>query len=422
MRAAGVATDGSSVLAFIREHTLSEEELERLAVTVRQLGSPEFEAREKASRSLITAGRAALPHLRPALMDPDLEIARRSRSCMEEIQRSPTPVLMTAAAQLVKDRRPLGSASVLLAYLPCIDEEPVEDTWFDVLGVVGVVDDRPDPALLAALSDKRSIRRAAAAHVLGRTSAPELRRRVTPLLADPDPRVRFEAAAGLLRFGEQKAVPVLTMLLSDAPLSIACQSEYLLCLLADGQGPAATLNEGDGASRRACRTAWEAWWQKHGDRADVNRLAREPPPRGLTVVCEYDGAEDGGRVWEWGPAGELRWQVPRLEGPNDVQVLPGGRVLIAERNAQRVTERDHQGKVLWRHSASGNPIACQRLPNGNTLIATFRELYEVTIDQKPRFQPQRPPGVPPRSQAAQRPRPLRHAQRPTRGAGCILEA
>ena len=383
LRAAGIETDGRSVLAFIRAQTLSETDLERLALAVRSLGADEFAEREKAGRILLAAGRSSLPYLRPALRDPDLEIARRARLCVEEIRSSPTPIRMIAAAQLVKDRRPPEAAVVLLAYLPCIDEEALEESWFDALRIVGLRDGRPEPILLAALSDKRSIRRALAAHVLGRSSSDEVRRRVVPLLTDSDPRVRFEAAASLVRFGEKTAVPVLTALLTDAPLSIAFQSESLLFSMADGQDrPTTALSNGEIVSRRQCRAGWETWWRKHADRVDLSRLQREEPLRGLTLVCEYDGAAGGGRVWEWGQARKLRWEIPGLEGPNDVQVLPGGRVLIAERNANRVTERDHQGKILWQHRASGNPIACQRLPNGNTLVATFNELYEVTIEQK----------------------------------------
>jgi hypothetical protein len=384
LRAAGVATDGPGVLNFIRAHTLSEDDLDRLRVRVRALGSSEFFERESASRVLVAAGRPALSFLRPALNDPDLEIARRARRCVEEIQLSPTPHLMTAAAQVVKGRRPPGAAAVLVAYLPCVDEESVEESWFEALRAVGFDGDRPDPALLAALTDRQPIRRAAAGALLGQSASAAVRLRTVPLLADADTRVRYETASSLLRFGEKRAVPVLAGLLTDAPLPTASQAEYLLCTIAEGQGPPVGLSRGDPASRRQCRIAWENWWREHAPHVDLARLKREEPLRGLTLVCEYDGPE-GGRVWEFGQDGNPRWEIRHLEGPNDVQALSGGRVLVAERNATRVTERDHSGKILWEHRTTGNPIACQRLSNGNTLVATFNELYEVTADQKKVF-------------------------------------
>ena len=60
-----------------------------------------------------------------------------------------------------------------------------------------------------------------------------------------------------------------------------------------------------------------------------------------------------------------------------------GRVLVAEHNIPRVCEYDLQGHERWQHRLQhGNPIACQRLPNGNTFIATYNNVLEVTRDNK----------------------------------------
>jgi outer membrane protein assembly factor BamB len=49
--------------------------------------------------------------------------------------------------------------------------------------------------------------------------------------------------------------------------------------------------------------------------------------------------------------------------------LPGNRVLIAEYGADRVTERDFEGNILWERRIA-NPVNVQRLPNGNTFVVT----------------------------------------------------
>jgi hypothetical protein len=383
LRKAGAATDGAGILAFIRARTLDEEQRKKLANKVRALGSAEYTEREKASRELVALGRPALPYLRPAVNDPDLETSRRARRCIEQIQRSPNPSLLTLAALLVKARRPPGAVPVLLDYLQSIEDESLEETWLDALRAVGWREGRADPALLAALADKRSLFRAAAAHVLARGTDAGTREQVAARLVDADARVRFEAAAGLARFGDKKAVAVLLALLDDGPFTLACRSEYLLRLLAEGQAPEASLDKDEPAVRRLCRNAWETWWEKHSEHVDLARLKREEPPHGLTVLCE-DG-DEGSRVWEWGEGGQPCWEILHLEGAHDVQVLPGGRVLIAEHHANRITERDHEGKILWEHRTAVNPIACQRQANGNTLIATYKELYEVTCDHKEVF-------------------------------------
>jgi hypothetical protein len=392
LKEAGVATDGPGLLAYLRRHTLSPADRERLAAAVRQLGDHAFPVRERASATLAAAGRPALPFLKPALRDPDLEVARRAARCLEAIQQSPALTRLAAAVRLLAERRPGGAAEALLAYLPCAGDDSLEEAVFASLQVVGLRGGRPEPALLGALGDEHALRRAAAARVVGRAADPGPRRAVRRLLKDADVRVRYEAATSLVESGEKAAVPALVALLAEAPLPLALQAEDLLYRAAGDAPPVVSLGAGDDESRRRCREGWEVWWQARGARVDLARLGREEPYRGLTLVCEYDGAAGAGRVVELGRDGKTRWQVAGLRGPNDAQLLPGGRVLVAERNANEVTERDRQGQVLWRHPCPGNPIACQRLPGGNTLVCTMSQLYEVTPAGKKLFTYAQPAG------------------------------
>jgi hypothetical protein len=379
LKGAGVATDGPGLLAFFKTRTVSPEDQDRLARAVRLLGDEAFEVREKASKDLTAAGRPAVAFLKAALDDPDLEIARRAERCLEAIQLHSTTGLVTAAARLLAERKPAGAVGVLLAYLPFAEDEVVEDALFSALLQAGLRDGKVDPALSPAVADRYPLRRAAAAHVLGRAPRGEDRQTVLRLLHDGDARVRFEAAAALVRSGERGSLPVLVALLQDAPLGVAWQSEELLARLAGERMPAVSLGAGHDIDRPAVRDAWDTWWRRYGDNVDLTQLKNEPPLLGLTLVCEYDGS-GGGRIIELGKDGKVRWQIAGLQGANDVQALPGGRVLVAERNAGQVTERDRKGNILWKQPAPGSPISCQRLASGNTLIATFSELFEVTPD------------------------------------------
>jgi outer membrane protein assembly factor BamB len=105
---------------------------------------------------------------------------------------------------------------------------------------------------------------------------------------------------------------------------------------------------------------------------------------GLTVICEFDSTRNGsGQAWEFGRDFKPRWKIEGLQGPMDAHVLPGNKVLIAEYYGNRVTERDLKGAVVWEHKVAVTfPIACQRLPNGNTFIATYNNLIEVTREHK----------------------------------------
>src|SRR5262245_16986258 len=86
LQLAQVATDGPGLLAYFREHTLTDERRARLTALVRQLGSDSFLLREKASQELEAAGRLALPFLRPAVGDRDLEVARRAERCLRAVE------------------------------------------------------------------------------------------------------------------------------------------------------------------------------------------------------------------------------------------------------------------------------------------------------------------------------------------------
>jgi hypothetical protein len=385
----GVGADGPGLLAFFRSRSLTDRDREELAGRVRDLGSDNFRTREAASARLVRFGPPALPFLRNALASPDQEVARRAGFCIEEIERGPGPALPAAAVRLLASRPPAGAVEALLDFLPFNDDEGVEEEALNTLSRIGVHADRIEPALPAALADARPARRAAAAYVVGQAGDTDQRAAVRKLLGDADPRVRLRAAQGLVSARDRSAVPVLIGLLADAPLPVGWQAEELLCRIAGDKAPVAAVGAGDADSRRKSRDAWLVWWRDQGLRTDLSGLEDRERLIGLTVVAELDTNS----VWECGLDGTVRWKLTNLQGPMDVQVLPGGRVLVAENQGQRVTERDLQGHVLWEKRLTGqNPIACQRLPNGNTFIATYQGMMEVTRDGREVFSSQRAPG------------------------------
>jgi outer membrane protein assembly factor BamB len=92
------------------------------------------------------------------------------------------------------------------------------------------------------------------------------------------------------------------------------------------------------------------------------------------VLCDCGN----NRVFEVGRDGKERWGIDNVQFPVDAWVLPSNRVLIAEFNGRRVSERDFKGKVLWsKDGLLGSPINVQRLRNGNTFIATQVQILEV---------------------------------------------
>src|SRR5205807_127518 len=87
---------------------------------------------------LIAAGEAALPFLKPALREADIEVVRRARECIAEIEQVPDASRHVAAARLLAVRRPEGAAEILLAFLPCADWEKIGEQLLDPLLAVGL--------------------------------------------------------------------------------------------------------------------------------------------------------------------------------------------------------------------------------------------------------------------------------------------
>jgi hypothetical protein len=79
-----------------------------------------------------------------------------------------------------------------------------------------------------------------------------------------------------------------------------------------------------------------------------------------------------------GRDGKPRWSFDGCGYPVDAMMLNNNRVLVAEYSARRVTERDLKGTVVWsKDNLPSQVVNAQRLPNGNTFIATDQQVMEV---------------------------------------------
>jgi HEAT repeat protein len=373
LQAAGLKTDGKSLLEFFHRRTLPDEERAKYRAYVKQLGSDIFRQREQAMNELVARGPVVVELLREALKEPDLEVARRAERCIQRIQDKDVAYeVPAAAARLLARQTPDGSVETMLTYLPFADNELVADEARGLLAQLAVKDGKPHPALMAALADKLATRRAAAGEALAKGGGAEQRAQAKELLADADVMVRLRVGLALVYAKEREAVPALIDLLPQVPLQHAWLAEDVLYRIAEGQEPPKISLGNDAAARTKCRDAWHAWWKEHAAKVDLAKLQESQRLLGHTVVVLLDL----GRIMELAAAdNQVRWQVNDLRFPLDVQPLSGDRLLVAEYHGNRVTERDSTGKVLWEKAITG-PLVAQRLPNGNTFIATDSELIE----------------------------------------------
>lgn len=172
LKAAGVATDDASLLAYLGARTLPEARRSRIQTLVRKLGDPSFETREAAQAELTAEGPPALPLVARAANDPDPEVARRARECLDKIGKSPDMAVPAAVARLLAQRRAAGAAEGLLAYLPSAPDESVAHEVRSALAALAAAGGPSREALEKARADANPERRAAAEKALAADTKP----------------------------------------------------------------------------------------------------------------------------------------------------------------------------------------------------------------------------------------------------------
>ena len=168
LKEAKLATDGPALVKYLREQIPDTGRQARLKALVKQLGDDSFKEREKATEELLKIGKPAVALLRDAINDPDLEIRRRAKDCLSQLEKTGDRVArVVPAIQLLAIRHPPGAVEVLLDLLPSADAETAR-LIKGALVALAERDGKPDPALMCALEDKDQNRRAAAEAVLGK--------------------------------------------------------------------------------------------------------------------------------------------------------------------------------------------------------------------------------------------------------------
>jgi hypothetical protein len=373
LRTAGIATDDRSLLDFFRRQTADAATLRQARQLIEQLGSDSFAIREHASNALTAFGPLVLPLLQQTIgQAEDLEVRRRARDAVRQLQNRWPPALAAAAARLLGLRKPPGTAETLLAFLPGPCDESAGDEIQNTLLAVARSRSEVHPIFVRALSSPEPTRRISAAVTLCRLDTSEYWQAVRKLLHDPEASVRLQTACELASAGDRQAVAVLIDLLAQLPVEQAEQAEELLYRLAGPQAPLMPLGH-DAIAQQTCRDAWRLWWRDEGEHVEMAVLKDRERQLGYTLlVLLHDN-----RVVEWDRDGKQRWQINGLASPLDAEVLPGRRVLIAEHDSKRVTERNFQGEILWEKKLTEPPIHAKRLPDGRTFIATRKQLLEV---------------------------------------------
>jgi HEAT repeat protein len=381
--------DGEGLLKLVRELTPSDADRERITGLIQKLKDDSFDERAKATEALSDSGPEAIPLLRRAVNVTDPEASTRAKKALAAVEKKHSRKSGAAAgdaARLLALRKPVGAVEVLLAFVPNAEEEAVDDVRAS-LTILATRDGKADPALVAALADKSPERRIAAGVALARGGPKDQQPAVRKLLQDDAPGVRLPVAEALIHTGDKDTVLVAIDLLVKLPADQAWQAENLLNAIAEDKSPP-SMTATDDASRGKARDAWAEWWRLNKDKVDLAKLDQPGHMLGLTLVTTMSRGRNGS-VMELGRDGKPRWQIDGLIYPMDARMVGTDRVLIAEFSGGQVTERNTKGEVLWTKKIP-YPLACQRLPNGNSFIVARNQLVQVDRTGKEVFTHSRP--------------------------------
>ena len=177
-------------------------------------------------------------------------------------------------------------------------------------------------------------------------------------------------------------MPVLIDLLPVVSEEQIGRVEDALHQLAGDKSPETPLGS-DAADKKKCRDAWAAWWKTNGEGVDLARLAAAW--YGYTLLCD----SSRNRVFEIDRDGKERWAIHGVPFPVDAWVVGGNRVLIAEYNGGKVSERDFKGNILWserqvcrsRSTCSGCPTATPSSPPMNQIVEVDHRRKRFTDQQ-----------------------------------------
>lgn len=377
------ATDGAKLVEYLRQRTLTAADEGKIKEIIRRFGADAYEDREKASAEIELFGPAAVSPLRAAEKDADPEVAARAGRALRRMEKVPHAAVAAAAARVVVKLKPPGAAAALLGYLPSADTDAVADEIRAALVGLAVRDGKPEPALVDALADPSPVRRSAAyvALVEGGPAADRIRIKesypkvVEAVREEADVEAKFRGLWSLLLTTREKEfVPAMIEMVPDLPRGRIWQLEELLLQLA-GTAP---KDGGFGKTSEAlaqARDAWLGWWKEKAAAIDLAKVEFHPRIQGYTDLIQMNTGFALWHVVRLGPDMKEKWRIGGLSSPSDVRVLPDGRLLVAEQNNQRVTERDPTGKVLTERRMN-QPLVVEPLPDGRMLVVCRGQVVE----------------------------------------------
>ncbi len=388
------ATEAGPLIDYLKQRTLTEEDQHKIGEVIARFGADDFEERVKATADVERFGPAAIGPLKTAEKNTDAEVAYRARQALKRMEKVPHSRVAVATARALAKLKPDGAAAALLGFLPLADSDEVAEEIQVALVALAVRGGKAEPALVKALDDKSVLCRSAAyvALIEGGPAAERIRiKDAFPLVKaalakEPDVDAKFRGTwALLLTSREKEFVPALIDMIPKLPRGRIWQlEEFLLQAAGDGK-PNARFGKSEESLTKA-KDAWAGWWKEKANGFDLVAFAFTPRITGYTDIIEQDVNFGRFQLVTLGPDQKEKVKigaegVNQLTYPTDVKKLPNGNYIIAEQNANRLTERDSTGRIV-KSTSVNYPLNIDLVSDGGMVVVSRNQVVQYDKNMK----------------------------------------
>jgi len=415
LKAAGIEPSRAGIEKVLNPLRLTPERAAQIKKLLADLGSDDFETREKATAALMDTPYLPRAWLQQAA-DKDVEIKLRIEKLLDDPAQVKAEEKVLLALEAVSAVKIKGLAPLVFELLP---------TWKDYTMVqaataaIAASATREDGTLLRDALDRKNPQEFRMAGLRGLAAAlgKDAHGDLEELLQDADPPIAIAASIALLNQENRKPLTVLLRLLEAEQPEVRQTAANILAEVSGKKIEFISYDEPD--KRAKAVTAWRDWIKDEGETAKLNLpVTLLKSFRGRVLIAVYGELklrevelntgktifESGGFTYPWGvhatqdgrrlaidystsevveydAAGKETSRHNVGGNPLSVQRLENGRTLLALSSAEKVVEIDRGGKIVWEVKLSGLPSSALRLPSGETLVSLQSVGQIVTIDR-----------------------------------------
>ena len=395
----------------------TDDTLNNIDKLIQQLASDSFLERNSAQKRLEAMGSEAETKVKEATNSRDPEIRHRAKLILGNLSNNDSAENLFLCLKTLKLLEAKNAVPAILNAAPLFSDSYFKYIAEDTLAAL--VKPKDMDTIKKELKNKAISIRMLAMSAYGKVLGPENSKKLYPYLKVEEPEMRLAAAKAMADLGDRKAISAFIELMGDKRVDIRSYSANYLRQFTKKHFEFSAYN--DKNERVDALVQWKTWLAENGKTAELHFPLKGSGSgsnlNGHTLIALGNG--NGGvveldrnkkEIWRYGfsncwsaeklpngnyligshsdsklieitPKKKIVWEYP-TPAMGAVQ-LPNGNILAATHSSNSVIEiRKKDKKVVWKYEANASCFRAFRLPNGNTLVAGYKFIREITPKKK----------------------------------------